>query len=66
VKTLRRDVLGLPQTAFAFICGVSNKTVEAWEAGTNTPSGAARRLFELIEKDPSLLERGGILIRTQE
>ena len=66
VKMLRQDVLGLPQTAFAFVCGVSNKTVEAWESGRNTPSGSARRLFELIERDPSVLQRGGILTRARE
>ncbi len=63
VKSLRQG-LKLPQTAFASVCGVSNKTVEAWESGRNTPSGSARRLFELIEKDPTVLQRGGILSRT--
>jgi putative transcriptional regulator len=65
VKSLREGLM-LPQAAFAFVCGVSNKTVEAWESGRNTPSGSARRLFELIEKDPSLLQRGGILTRAEE
>lgn len=62
VKSLREDILMLPQTAFAFVCGVSTKTVEAWESGRNTPSGSARRLFELIEKDPTVLQRGGIIL----
>ena len=39
-----------------------HKTVEAWEAGTNTPSGVASRLFQIIEKDPALVTRAGILI----
>jgi putative transcriptional regulator len=60
VKTLRQE-LKLPQTAFACLCGVSNKTVEAWEAGTNVPNGSARRLFELMEKDPQILTRSRIL-----
>jgi putative transcriptional regulator len=44
VKSLREDTLMLPQTAFAFVCGVSIKAVEAWESGRNTPA-AARDAF---------------------
>lgn len=61
VKRLRLE-LKLPQMAFARLCGVSNKTVEAWESGRNKPNGSARRLFEVIEKDKEILERGGILV----
>jgi putative transcriptional regulator len=61
VKRLRLE-LKLPQRAFARLCGVSSKTVEAWEAGRNEPNGSARRLFEVIEKDKSILERDGILV----
>jgi putative transcriptional regulator len=60
VKSLRQG-LKLPQTAFAIVCGVSNKTVEAWESGRNVPNGSACRLLELIEKEPAVLKRGGIL-----
>jgi len=61
VKKLRRD-LGMSQKSFAYLCGVSVKTVEAWESGRNVPSGSARRLFEVIEKDKTILQRGGILL----
>jgi putative transcriptional regulator len=61
VKELRQE-LRLAQSSFAIACGVSVKTVEAWEAGTNTPSGVARRLFQIIENDPSVLTRRGILV----
>jgi putative transcriptional regulator len=61
VKNLRKELLNLTQAAFAGVCGVSNKTVEAWESGKNMPSGSACRLFELIENDPEALERSGIL-----
>jgi putative transcriptional regulator len=61
VKRLRLE-LKLPQRAFAHLCGVSNKTVEAWEPGRNKPNGSARRLFEVIEKDKEILVRGGILV----
>jgi putative transcriptional regulator len=60
VKSVREE-LKLAQVAFAHLCGVSKKTVEAWEAGTNKPSGAASRLFEIIENDPQIVTRSGIL-----
>ena len=37
--------------------GVSTRTVEAWEAGKNDPSGPARHLLYLLDGDHSLLER---------
>lgn len=61
VKRIRQS-LKLPQRAFAKLCGVSNKTVEAWESGRNVPNGSARRLFELIEKDQGILTREGVLV----
>jgi putative transcriptional regulator len=61
VKRIRQS-LRLPQRAFARLCGVSNKTVEAWESGRNVPNGCARRLFELIEKDQEILTREGVLV----
>ena len=61
VKSLRKGLLNITQAAFADVCGVCGKTVEAWESGTNIPNGSARRLFELIENDPEILKRGGIL-----
>ena len=47
--------LGMTQTTFAQVMGVSVKTVEAWEAGTNRPVGAARRLLSILQADPSML-----------
>ncbi|MGA2977664.1 MAG: helix-turn-helix domain-containing protein [Spirochaetia bacterium] len=61
VKRIRQS-LKLPQRAFARLCGVSQKTVEAWESGRNVPNGSARRLFELIEKDQEILTREGVLV----
>ena len=34
---------------------MSVKTVEAWEAGTNKPIGAARRFLSVLKADPNLL-----------
>jgi len=53
----------MTQRLFAEALGVSIKTVESWEAGTNQPSGIANRLLELIQIDSSLLERFSIVKR---
>ena len=54
IKKLRAD-LGMTQVVFAGFLGVSPKTVEAWEAGTNTPSGPALRLMTMIMAYPDIL-----------
>ena len=54
---------GMTQRLFAEALGVSIKTVESWEAGTNRPSGIANRMLELLQLDNSLLERNFIVAR---
>ena len=54
VKKIRNST-GMSQKLFASYMGVSDKTVEAWEAGTNHPSGAASRLLSMIEQDKQLI-----------
>ncbi len=54
VKKIRNST-GMSQKVFASYMGVSDKTVEAWEAGTNHPSGAASRLLNMIEQDKELI-----------
>ncbi len=44
-----RDKTGLTQALFALYMGVSKKTVEAWEHGTNRPTGPACRLLSYLE-----------------
>ena len=56
VKELRQS-LHMTQRTFAALMGVSNKTVEAWEAGTNHPSGAASRILNMMEIDKDLIKR---------
>ncbi len=51
-----RNKLNLSQSMFAKILGVSIKTVEAWEAGTNEPMGPAKRLLSIIKSDNKFLE----------
>ena len=52
-----RQALNLSQRALARALGVSSRTVEAWEAGRNVPSGAARHLLFLLDGDHSLVQR---------
>ena len=56
----------MTQRIFADAIGVSVKTVEAWEMGTNTPSGIANRMLELLSYDDSLFERYSIVERRKE
>ena len=51
-----RTKAGMTQSVFASYMGVSIKTVEAWEAGTNHPSGAASRLLSMMEMDEHLVD----------
>lgn len=54
-----RDRLGLSQGLFAKLLGVSRKLIEAWEAGTRTPSPMACRLLDAIARQPTLFLRAG-------
>lgn len=51
-----REKTGFSQRLFANYMGVSVKTVEAWEAGTNHPNGAASRMLNMMEMDENLIE----------
>ena len=53
----------MTQRLFAEALGVSAKTVEAWETGTNKPSGAANRMLELLKQDNNLFEKYSIVER---
>ena len=56
-----RNSLGMTQITFAEVMGVSPKTVEAWEAGTNKPIGSARRFLSVLQTDPSMLTKCNII-----
>lgn len=49
-----RKAVSLSQRSFASVIGVSPKTVESWEAGTNKPSGASSRMLQLIKEKPDI------------
>ena len=62
IKQIRQR-LNMTQKLFAAALGVSVKTVEAWESGTNTPTGIANRMLELLSRDNGLFERCAIVAR---
>jgi len=48
---------------FADCFGVSQKTVESWERGDNSPSGSSIRLFQILEINSNVLEECEILTK---
>ena len=62
VKELRQS-LNMTQRTFAAVMGVSNKTVEAWEKGTNVPTGTARRMMTMLRADNTIPEKYNIISR---
>ena len=60
IKDIRLN-FGMTQVTFAEVMGVSVKTVEAWEAGTNKPIGSARRFLSVIQAEPELLAKVNII-----
>ena len=62
VKEIRQN-LNMTQSTFAAVMGVSNKTVEAWEKGTNSPAGTARRMLSMLKIDNTIPEKYNIISR---
>lgn len=62
IKALRKN-LNMTQNIFAAVLGVSIKTVEAWEKGTNSPAGTARRMMSMLCADSKLPEKYNIISR---
>lgn len=62
VQKLRQS-LHMTQRTFAALMGVSNKTVEAWEKGTNAPAGTARRMMGMLLADHTIPEKYNIITR---
>ena len=58
-----RNKTGMTQALFAKYMGVAVKTVEAWEAGKNSPEGAARRMLSLTRNNPSFPVASGIIAK---
>jgi putative transcriptional regulator len=50
-----REKTGLSQARFAELLGVSVRTLQDWEQGRRAPSGAARTLLRIADKNPQAL-----------
>lgn len=47
-----REKLGLSQTQFAALIGISHRTLQNWEQGHRQPEGTARALLRVAERHP--------------
>ncbi len=50
-----RGKTGLSQARFAALLGVSVRTLQDWEQGRRAPSGAARTLLMVADRNPHAL-----------
>jgi putative transcriptional regulator len=50
-----RAKVGLSQSEFARLLGVSVRTLQEWEQGRRTPSGPARTLLSIANRNPRIL-----------
>jgi putative transcriptional regulator len=50
-----RAATGLSQAEFARLLGVSRRTVQEWEQGRKTPTGAAASLLKVAARRPDVL-----------
>jgi putative transcriptional regulator len=50
-----RERVGLSQSEFAKLLGVSVRTLQEWEQGRRVPSGPARTLLRIAHKNPQAL-----------
>lgn len=50
-----REKTGLSQARFALLLGVSVRTLQDWEQGRRAPSGAARTLLLVADRNPKAL-----------
>lgn len=50
-----RERTGLSQSRFAQLLGVSVRTLQDWEQGRRAPSGAARTLLLVAQRNPKAL-----------
>jgi putative transcriptional regulator len=54
-----RAKMGLSQQAFASLLGVSARTLQDWEQGRRSPTGAAKTLLKVAVTHPEVLREIG-------
>jgi putative transcriptional regulator len=55
--TEARMKVGMSQSAFAELLGVSVRTVQEWEQGRREPSGAAKTLLRIAMRSPEAVRQ---------
>ena len=50
-----RSKLGLSQSKFAAVLGISADTLQNWEQGRRSPTGPAKVLLKVVTKHPEVL-----------
>lgn len=53
ITALRVKKLRVSQPIFARMIGVTPAALRSWEQGVKNPSGSARRLLQIVEKNPT-------------
>lgn len=53
-REIRRR-MGLSQDDFAYVLGISVKTLQNWEQGRRDPTGPAMQLLRIAERHPEVL-----------
>ena len=56
VRTIRQR-FGLSQSQMATFLNVSKRTLENWEQGRRSPTGPARTLLRIMEREPHAVKR---------
>jgi putative transcriptional regulator len=56
VRAIRKR-MGLSQSGFAGVLGVSTRTLQDWEQGRRRPTGPARALLRVAHRHPNALLR---------
>ncbi|MDE3022626.1 MAG: helix-turn-helix domain-containing protein [Pseudomonadota bacterium] len=51
-----RAKIGMSQSEFALLLGVSVRTLQDWEQGRREPSGAARTLLRIALQNPEVVK----------
>ena len=54
-----RSKLGLSQSKFAAVLGISTDTLQNWEQGRRSPTGPAKVLLKIATRHPEVLSKRG-------